>query len=480
MHIIVVGLNYKTTPVELRERVSIQDFELEDVVCELTQTHTVLESVVVSTCNRTEIYAVVSSVRSGEDYLRARLAKRAGLSRAEMASYLYLKEGQDAVLHLMRVTCGLDSMVIGETQILGQVRSSFLVAQDAGATGVLLNQLFRRTIQVGKRAQSETEIGQKAVSVSYAAVQLAKKIYGNLSHCRALVLGAGKMSWLTAQHLQAAGVQEIVVANRTLEKAQALASAVGGQSVKWDKLGDALAVADLVITSTGSLEPVLSKDAVARAQASRKRKSVPLTLIDIAVPRDIAPEVGLLKNLYLYDIDDLEGVVEANLAEREREAELVSQMIVEAIRDFTDWLAEQEVVPLITAIRAKGVDIQASVMKSLEQKLPELTDRQRKLIHKHTMSIVNQLLRDPIQNMKELAIASGGSRHVRIFAELFGVSSEDLSVSMPILPPLATEVGGKNRPSTTAGFVDFVRQWTETLLSDKPSVEKPHMVDQSL
>ncbi len=465
MELIVVGLNYQTAPVEIRERVSVSDLEIEDVLSGLRSTHTVLESVVVSTCNRTEIYAVVTSDHAGKDYLTTLLAKRAGLEREELAKHIYVHTAGVAVEHLMKVTCGLDSMVLGETQILGQVRNAYLVAQSVDSTGMLLNQLFRRAIQLGKQAQSETEIGQRAVSVSYAAVQLAKKIYGDLRDTKALVLGAGSMSKLSVQYLVAAGVRELVVVNRTLERAEELAQSVGATAMPWSSLGHALANTDLVISSTGSPVPILSAEVVHEAMRTRRRKSVPLTLIDIAVPRDLDPAIVGLKNVYLYDIDDLEGVIQANLQERQRQAEVVFEMVANACQDYANWMAEQAVVPLIAAVREKGIRIQADVMASLERKLPNLSDHDKKVLQKHTMSIVNQILRDPVQNMKELAIASGGSEHVRIFAELFGVSASELEKQGQSV--MLRSEGENLGPSSAApGFAELVRQWSESLLRD--------------
>lgn len=465
MHIIALGLNYQTSPVEIRERVSVSDIELEDVLSGLRNTHTILESVVVSTCNRTEIYAVVTSDYAGRDYLTTLLARRADLLREELSKHLYVYTGSDAVEHLMKVTCGLDSMVVGETQILGQVRNAYLVAQSVDATGVLLNQLFRRAIQLGKQAQSETGIGQRAVSVSYAAVQLAKKIYGDLRDTKALVLGAGSMSKLSVQYLQAAGVKELVVVNRTLARAEELAQSVGGSAIPWDSLQRALANADLVISSTGSPVPVLAAEDVRVALRTRRRRSIPLTLIDIAVPRDLHPDIAELKNVYLYDIDDLEGVIEANLQERQRQAEVVLGMVANACQDYANWMAEQAVVPLIAAVREKGIRIQADVMASLERKLPNLSEHDRKVLQKHTMSIVNQILRDPVQNMKELAIASGGSRHVRVFAELFGVSALEIErQGQSVL--LASDDEDFAQSTPAPGFAELVRRWSESLLRD--------------
>jgi len=461
MHILMTGLNHTTAPVELREKLSIQDADLESVLNQFRDTRTLLESVVLSTCNRTEVYAIVSSVHAGEDFLLKFLARHADVEPTELKKHIYSHQGKYAATHLMKVASGLDSLVIGETQILGQVRTAFHTALECGNTGALFNQLFARAIQVGKRAQSETTIGQNPVSISYAAVQLAKKIFGDLSNKTALVLGAGKMSDLTAQHLQAGGVRQLYVANRTLERAEVLARKFNGQVVDWSEFPEFLSKVDIVISSTGSKQPVITEKMVSRAAKVHSKR--PLALIDIALPRDIEASVSKQKNVYLYDIDDLNGVVAANLAERARQGKQVERMIAEAITDYSQWLTEQEIVPVIAAIRAKGDDIQAGVMESLARKLPDMDERTRKLVHKHTMSIVNQLLRDPIQNMKELATASGGAQHVHVFAQLFGISADALA------NPHLTDVLGQEFDHAPAdlGFTERFKQWRDAILTEE-------------
>jgi len=461
LHIIAVGLNHETATVELRERISISDVDLEDALAQLRGTSTVLESVVLSTCNRTEIYAVVSSYKAGEDYLKLLLARRAGVERQEMESHLYVLHGETAVTHLFAVACGMNSLVMGETQILGQVRGAFLTAEDAGNTGLLLNRLFRLALQVGKRAQSETDIGKNAVSVSYAAVQLAKKIYGSLGGQHVLVLGAGKMSALTAQYLQNNGVDKITVINRTLTKAEELAQQFQGEAAHWTDLSQLLREADIVISSTASKGYVLSAAELATAVETRSHR--PMVVIDIAVPRDVQPEAGKLRNVYLYDIDDLQGVVSANLEERERESRMVLHIIEKALREYSTWLSEQEVVPLITAIRDKGVRIQSEVMASLQRKLPNLSDKELKLIHKHTMSIVNQLLRDPVKNIKELGCEPGAAQQIHVFAQLFGISPEALlrAADGNFLAQSSGSLSQAANPANHA-FADMVRRWRST------------------
>ena len=457
MDILVVGVSDKSCPVAVREQVSVLETELDVIYAQLLDTHTLFESVVLSTCNRTEIYAVVSSLHAGEDYLRSWFEQQA--KQADLSKAFYVYHGEEAIAHLMQVTCGLDSMVLGETQILGQVRQAYTAAKTAGSVGALLDNLFRRALQVGKRAQSETTIGQNAVSISYAAVQLVKKIFGNLNGRKVLLIGAGKNGYVTAQNLTSNGPLQMWVTNRTFARAQALAEDFGAQAVAWENIQDILPQVDIVLSSTAANSFVLSSQQVAGAMQGRVK---PMVLIDIAVPRDIDPGVSKLPNIYLYDIDDLRDVVEANLSERQRQVEAVQVMINQAIREFLSWLSEQEVVPIITAVREKGMQIQATVMDSLRHKLPNLDERELRIIQKHTMSIVNQLLRDPVQNMKELAIGSGGVQQVKAFAELFGISAEEVLNKNRELQRL-----NETKPDMgDLGVADLVRQWSDALRRD--------------
>ncbi len=466
MHILAIGLNHETSDVALREQIAISDVELDEVLEQVRQASCVLESVILSTCNRTEVYAVVSSYKAGEDYFTTMLARRSELNRADFAKHVYAHHGEAAVRHLYRVASGLDSMVLGETQILGQVRAAYLTAHDAGNTGMLLEQLFRSAISLGKRAQSETDIGQRPVSVSYAAVQLARKVFGKLDGRVTLIIGAGKMARLAAEYLTAAGVKQVIVANRTIERAESLARAFHGRAIALTKLSSVLAEADVVISSTGAPGAVISRTQV--EQAASKRNGRPAVLLDIAVPRDIDASAADVRNVYLYDIDDLKGVIDANIAERARAAQIVEGMIDESLHAFSDWLSEQEVVPLIAAIRAKGTRIQADVMASLTRKLPDLDERERKLIHKHTMSIVNQLLRDPVQNMKELA-AAGETKYIQLFAYLFGIEQAEWEQAVANHPLLGQ---GERTMDKNSPFIDLVRRWTHALRMEtdgKPS-----------
>ncbi|MET1032606.1 glutamyl-tRNA reductase, partial [Domibacillus tundrae] len=321
MHIITVGLNYKTAPVEIRERLSFQEETLAAAMTELQKQKSVLENVIVSTCNRTEIYAVVDQLHTGRYYIKEFLSKWFHIPQAEFTPFLFIYEQEAAVEHLFRVSAGLNSMVLGETQILGQVRQSFLQSQEMGAAGAVFNHLFKQAVTLAKRAHAETNIGANAVSVSYAAVELAKKIFGRLDGRHVLVLGAGKMGELAIKNLHGSGATKVTVMNRTFEKAETLAGRFDGEAKTMEDLQSALGEADILISSTGSKDYVITKELMTGVQKMRKGR--PLFMVDIAVPRDIAPDIANLDSIFLYDIDDLEGIVQANLAEREKAAQKI-------------------------------------------------------------------------------------------------------------------------------------------------------------
>ncbi|MBA2871641.1 glutamyl-tRNA reductase [Anoxybacillus calidus] len=419
MHIVVVGVNYKTAPVEIREKLTFNQAELAEAMNVLKEKKGILENVIVSTCNRTEIYAVVDQLHTGRYYIKSFLADWFHLDKEAFTPYLKIYEDEAAVEHLFRVTCGLDSMILGETQILGQVRSSFLLAQEENTIGTIFKQLFKQAVTLAKRAHSETEIGSNAVSVSYAAVELAKKIFGDLKAKHVLILGAGKMGELAVQNLYGSGVQKVTVINRTFEKAKDLAERFSGQAKPLSELQCALVEADILISSTGAKDYVITKDVM--MDVEKMRKGRPLFMVDIAVPRDLDPAIAELESVFLYDIDDLQGIVEANLEERKRAAEQIEMMIESEIVEFRHWLNTLGVVPVIAALREKAMAIQAETMQSIERKLPHLSERDRKVLNKHTKSIINQLLRDPILRAKELAAEPNAEEALHLFMKIFNI-----------------------------------------------------------
>ncbi len=422
MHIIVVGLNYRTAPVEIRERLTFNEANIGDAMETLRSKKSILENVILSTCNRTEIFAVVDQLHTGRYYIKEFLSEWFQLPQEEFTPYLFIYEQDGAVEHLFKVTCGLNSMVLGETQILGQVRSSFLFAQTKNTTGTVFNQLFKQAITVAKRGHSETDIGANAVSVSYAAVELAKKIFGSLDQKHVLIFGAGKMGELAIQNLHANGVSKVTVINRTFEKAQGLASRFAGVAKTIQELQTALTEADILISSTGATDFVITKEMM--VNITKVRKGKPLFMVDIAVPRDLDPQIAELDGVFLYDIDDLEGIVEANLQERKIAAEAIMLMIEKEIVDFKQWLNLLGVVPVISALREKAHQIQSETMQSIERKLPHLSERDVKVLNKHTKSIINQMLKDPILQAKELASDQDASQSLDLFIKIFNI--EDL------------------------------------------------------
>ncbi|OAZ46493.1 glutamyl-tRNA reductase [Paenibacillus polymyxa] len=419
MHIVVVGLNYRTAPVEVRERFTFAEQDLPKALEQLKLTKGVLEGVVVATCNRTEIYVVVDRLHMCGYFIRSFMEQWFGIPRDQFTQHLYIYEDEQAIRHLFRVTCGLDSMVIGETQILGQVKNAFLQAQSQKITATWFNMLFKQAVTLGKRAHSETSIGESAVSVSYAAVELGKRIFGMFTDKKVLILGAGKMSELTVKHLYSGGAAEVIVANRTLSRAEDLASKFNGTPVTMEEGMNRLADVDIVISSTGAQGYILDRN---RVEASMKRRqSRPLFMIDIAVPRDLDPAIGELQNVFLYDIDDLEGIVESNLEMRRTEAAKIEHMIEDELSEFYQWLKTMGVRPVIRALQEKAESIHQDTLESLYNKLPELDERQRKVISRLTKSMLNQMMHDPINRVKELAVQKQGNEALDMFSHIFAL-----------------------------------------------------------
>lgn len=419
MHIVVVGLNYRTAPVEVRERFTFAEKDLSEALQQLKLTKSVLEGVIVATCNRTELYVVVDRLHMCGYFIRTFMEQWFNVPREEFTQHLYIYEDDQAMRHLFRVICGLDSMVIGETQILGQVKQAFFKAQEEKATGTWFNKLFKQAVTLGKRAHSETSIGESAVSVSYAAVELGKRIFGMFTDKKVLILGAGKMSELTVKHLYANGASEVIVANRTLARAEELASKFRGTPCTMEQALERLSEVDIVISSTGAERYIL--DAGIVRESMKRRQSRPLFLIDIAVPRDIDPSIGEISNVFLYDIDDLEGIVESNLEMRKVEAAKIERMIELEMEDYYQWLRTLGVRPVIRALQEKGVSIHEETMDSLFNKLPELDEHQRKVIRRLTKSIVNQMTTDPINRIKEMAGTKQGDEALRMFTQIFAL-----------------------------------------------------------
>lgn len=422
MYILQVGFNYRTTPIDIREQFAFSELDLEEATVELNKRKSILENVIVSTCNRTEIYAVVDQLHTGRYYIKQFLSDWFDVPMDQFEMYLEMNENDAAVEHLFRLTVGLQSMVLGETQILGQVRDAFLLAQQCETTGTIFNELFKRAVTFAKRSHKETAIGEHAVSVSYAAVELAKKIFGTIENKHVVIYGAGEMGELAVKNLYGAGVEKITVVNRTFSRAEQLAQQFRGEAKEETELSTVLEDADILISSTGAREPVLNRAIIEPIQ--KRRKGRPLFLVDIAVPRDLDEDIATLESVFLYDIDDLQHIVDQNLAERKEAAAQIERELAGELDEFTEWVTTLGVVPVIRALREKALHIQAETFDSILRKIPDLTEREEKVIRKHTKSIINQLLKDPIIQAKEMAGTKNAPELLSLFVDIFGIDEE--------------------------------------------------------
>lgn len=422
MHLLAVSVNFRTAPVEIREKLAFQEDQVHEAMTALNKEKSILENVIVSTCNRTELYVVADQAHTGRYYTKRFLANWFEVDLEEINRYVSIKEDDEAVRHLFRVTAGLDSMVLGETQILGQVRKSFEIAQQHDSSGLIFNQLFKMAVTNAKRAHKETEIGEHAVSISYAAVELSKSIFDRLENKHVVILGAGKMGELAVKNLHGSGVKNITVANRTLKNAEELAAKFSGHATSMDEIDSLLVDADILIASTGASHYIVTKEMMEKAISKRNGK--PIFLVDISVPRNIDPEINTLENVFLYDIDDLKDIVDQNLEERKKAAEQVEVFIDKEMKEFDEWLTTLGVVPILSALRKKALSIQAETMASIERKMPDLTDRERKVLNKHTKSIINQLLKEPILQAKEMAGEKHSEDMLKLFIRIFGIEEE--------------------------------------------------------
>ena len=423
MNIIIVGLNHRTAPVELRERLAVPESRLPEAVARLKGWPGVAEALILSTCNRVELYAVVKDTALGFESLREYFVKIAPtVSGEELVPYLYYFDGHDAIRHLFRVTSSLDSMVVGEPQILGQVKVAFDVALTQKTTGVVLNKVLKKAISVGKRVRSETGIAANAVSVSYAAVELAKKIFQNLAGKTVLLIGAGEMAKLAARHLMQAGMQNVMITTRNFELAVDVAKHFNGLPVPFNDFPEEMSNADIVICSTGAASYLVTAEDVQKALWTRRNR--PMFLIDISVPRNIEPAVGAVDNAYLYNIDDLQGHVEKNLEQRRQEAMKAEDLVKDEVGLVTRWIKSLEVLPTILALRRKADDIQKGELERILSRLGPLTPRQRELVEELASAISNKLLHGALVALKAEADSTNGPLFTEIAQRLFDLEKE--------------------------------------------------------
>jgi glutamyl-tRNA reductase len=412
--IVVVGLNHETAPVAVREAMAFPKEKLGEALERVRQETGLGEAMILSTCNRVEVYgrSEKSAVRAVADFL----ARYHGRAPEETLKHLYQLEGEQAIRHAFRVAASLDSMVLGEPQILGQVKDAYAAAEQARSLGSVLNGLRMRSIAAAKRARSETSIGRNAVSLSHVAVELATKIFGALRGRSVLLVGAGKMSQLAARQMVRRGARASVLGGRTFEKAEQLASSLGGRAAPFEALRSELTRADIVISGTGAPGVVVLREDVEAAQAARHGR--PLFLIDIAVPRDIAEDAGKVAGVFLYDIDDLQQVATANLRERKKESAAAETIVEQEVQEFIEWRRSLEVVPLLVELRKRADEIRRSEIDKARSRLGPLTPEQEQALEAATSAIVNKLLHAPTVRLKELA-GHGEADHVGIVRRLF-------------------------------------------------------------
>jgi len=422
MQLVVIGLSHKTAPLELREKLAVSGDRISEVLAQLLRNEDISEGMLISTCNRVEAYVMAKHVQKAADAVTNLFAGISGVQAGELSSHLYVRNTGDAIAHLFRVASSLDSMVVGETQISGQVKEAYARAVAIRATGVYLNKIVPKALNVSKRIRTETAVGQQSVSISYAAVLLAERIFGDLSGTRVLLLGAGEMGSLAAKHLRERKVGEIRIANRTRSKAEDLAKELGGSAVDFESFRERLDEADIVIASTGAEGYVVSLEDVRGAM--HRRKNRPMFFIDIAVPRNVDPAVNQLENVYLYDIDHLQGVVEANMKEREKEARRAEGIIQNELEKFHEVLNHIELSPTIEQLSKKLDQIRKAEIDKMISKNPDLPAGQREALEACTRAIVNKILHDPIIQMKTEEPKEGSPKYSEILKKLFKLDSE--------------------------------------------------------
>jgi glutamyl-tRNA reductase len=420
--VILVGLNHRTAHVEIRERIAFPEEGLDRYMKALYNLPNLDEGLILSTCNRVEIYAATRDPERGIEELKGFLAEQHHLPLSEFENTLYILQGEELVRHLFRVASSLDSMVVGEPQILGQIKGAYRVAHAAKTTGTLLNKLLHKAFSVAKRVRTETSIGNRAVSVSFVAVELAKKIFAHLEDREVLIIGAGEMCELAAQHLVRAGVKRILVTNRTWERAMELAERFHGEALPFTDLTNALLRADIIISSTGSPDIIVRREEV--STIIRKRKHRPLFFIDIAVPRDIDPQVNTIDNVYLYDIDDLQEVAAANMKNRQHEARKAEAIVATEVEQFCRWYQSLELVPTIVSLQEKMEEMRKKELEKTLSALPKCSDKERRAMEALSEAIVKKILHGPITLLKKQGRNSEGESYVDVVKKLFRLDEE--------------------------------------------------------
>jgi glutamyl-tRNA reductase len=424
--LLALGASHKTASLELRERIALPTARAARVLAELTDHDAIHEAVALFTCNRTELYLITADAVEAENATLAILSRQAGLRPTELFGSLYSLRGRDAVEHLFAVTGGLDSMIVGEAEVQGQVKRAYEMALVEGVSGPVSNRLFRDALAAGKRVRSETGVARSNVSVSTVAVQLAGEFLGDLADRRVLVIGAGENAELTARSLRDRGVETLFVANRRYDRALGLAQRFGGRAVTFDDMPRELEAADIVVTSTGAPHQILGREELEFVAASRMGR--PLVLIDLAVPRDIEPSVRDCPGIALYDMDDLQHAVARNMDAREAEAAEALVLVREEVARFEDWMSSLEVVPTISALRRRADEVVEQVLRENESRWETLSENDRERVEVMARAVVSRLLHEPTVRLKDRS----SYQYLHTIRELFGLDPEPMADVVPL------------------------------------------------
>ncbi len=417
MEIFATGLNYKTAPVEIREKFAITEEKYKEILDQVFQINSIYEVCIISTCNRVEIYGVADDTEETHDKVLKLFSKYSGIPVKKLSEYMFFYTGHEAIKHIFKVSSSLDSMVIGEPQIVCQFKDSFAKARDLKTVRHIMTKLFDKSLNVSKKIRTQTGISKKAVSISYAAIELAKKIFDDLSDKNVLLIGAGEMAELAARHLASVGVKHIFVTNRTFEKAVELADEFGGSAIRFNKMQEFLPDADIIIVSTGATEPIIKKDNL--KQVVKERKGNPIFIIDISVPRNVSDDVNKLSNVYLYNIDDLKNVVNSNLEQRKVEATTAELILDEEVYKFEKWLNQLKVAPLISNIRHFADEIGEKQLEKLFHTMPYLNEKERENIELAVKAIINKILHRPTMYIKDVANRENKEQLICALEEMF-------------------------------------------------------------
>jgi len=424
MELLVIGLNHNTAPIEIRECLAFPEDKLGEALSKVHALSSVKEDMIVSTCNRVEVYAATRETDKAVHDLKEFLCQYHGISLKEFEKSLYTHIGEEAVRHIFRVASSLDSMVLGEPQILGQIKEAYDTSQQANTSGLILHRLLHRAFHVAKRVRTETKIAISAVSVSSVAVALAEKIFGTLKKKTVLLIGAGEMCELAARHLVAGGVEKMLVTNRTYERAVSLAQEFSGEAIPFEDMPQGLKKADIVMSATNSPQYLIGHDQITKVMKDRRQK--PIFFIDIADPRDIEPKVGDVENVYLYNMDDLQKVANENVKDREKEAQKAETLVQDEVVKFVTWYRSLEVTPTIVALRKKFEEIRKKELEKTLSLHPNLSDKEKKSLEALTSAIINKILHAPITLLKQTNEEAIADLYLDALHALFGLPEKSL------------------------------------------------------